>query len=765
MSEFAEVISDTAVSEEEAVTSDISEVSEDPASEESAPEVAEDTVLDGSADIVENTVENITEDITPEDIAPEEALGQGEIETAPGTEPDKKGRFHEVKVLKEKQKKERKPFTFATVTAAFTAFVMFLGRCCVSAGVSVGKHCRLIGAGTAKFLGGVGAGVWRIISICASALVKQITSAAKASYAALAKYSRLISAGVGKALYYIGHSAWTVFAEVFMFVFGLIASFIAAFFGAIFEWIAKKLKQPLYEVWCFIITPFAHAWGFIAHAHIRLKKARKRSFLHAVGSAIASFWHFLGGLGEIARFVFNYAAPVVSIIFLISLIRYASTLQYAISVNYNGSDIGTIENEATFKEAETLIQDKVTFVDNDQPIVVTPTFSVTVINMNEDEKELVNDIDLLSETMIETGEVSVVYAYGFYINDELIGVYSDEDMETIRAALNAKLGRYSLPNAIDVKFEDDIVISEGRFIEDVLTPADSALEIINGSTDVEAYYVVVRGDTISGICQSLGISREEFDYYNPNLAGGISRGDIVTYHYLEPHLNVLTSYYQNYDQVIERTTEYVESSRYEQYCEILLQHGSDGYENVTALITQTNGVETERVITSRTILEEMVPRRFRVGTKENTYLDDTAVIDALGTFCWPLAQDGYISTMPGYRAWDKSNHMALDIAGIPRGTDIYAACDGKVTFAGTHGAYGKLVIIDVGGGYECYYAHCSEIDVKEGDRVEKGDVIAHVGMTGSASGYHLHFEMHYNGSRINPLLALGGTGGHEIRQW
>lgn len=717
--------------------------------------VTEAEASDGSADNIEN--------IVSENAA---AVEEQESEVAEVSETEPVDRFKDVKILKEKPNKLNEPIKLADITAALTAFVMFFGRCCVTAAKTVGEHARFIGAGVARFLGWIGTKVWQMMKKGTASAGKQLSAAARASGDTLAKYSRLISVGVGNVLYYVGHSAWTVLWDAAKFVFDITVSFFVTFFGAIFGWMAKKFKQPLYELWCFILTPIAHVWGAFAHARIRLKKARKRSYAHAIMAALSSLWHFLGGLGEFARFVFNYAAPVVSIIFLISLIRYSSTLQYAISVNYNGSDIATIENEAAFKEAETLIQDKVTFMENDQPILVTPTFSVTVLNMDESEKQTVDDIDELSETILNTGEVSVVYAYGFYINDELIGVYTDEDMESIRSSLNAKLQQYSRPNAVNVTFEDSIVISEGRFTETALTPVDSALELINGATEVEAYYVVVKGDTISGICGELGMTREEFDALNPDLAGGISRGDIVTYHYLEPHLNVLTTYYENYDQVIERTTEYVESTRYEQYCEILLQHGSDGYENVTALITQTNGVETDRTITSRTVYQEMVPRRFRVGTKENTYLKDTDIIDTLGTFCWPLGDEkGYISTMPGWRSWDSSNHIALDIAGIPRGTDIYAACDGVVTFVGTHGAYGKLVIVDVGHGYECYYAHCSEIDVEKGDRVEKGDVIAHVGMTGSASGNHLHFEMHYNGSRINPLPALGGTGGHEIRQY
>lgn len=629
---------------------------------------------------------------------------------------------------------------------------------------SVSSICRAIFVSICSFLSYIGVTTIKAVKKTSSAVSHWTVRTFSASVRCFTDGIKPILRGLFDFLYKIGSCAWGALTAIVTAVYRAIRSFCTAFFGTIFGWVAKKMKQPLYEVWCFILTPFAHAWGYFAHAHIHLKKARKRGFWHAVGSFFTSLWKFFGGVGEFLRFIFNYAAPVISIIFLVSLIRYSSTLQYAISVEYNGNELGTIENEAAYNEAQTLINDKVTFTEDAAPILSTPKFSVTVLNLSENENQPVSDIDTLSEMMIETGEVSIVYAYGLYINDELIGVYSPDEMEKIRTALNDRLNQYNIPNAVNVYFEDDIVISEGRFIESVLVPADGALELINGSKRVEAYYKVKSGDSISGICEELNITREEFDTYNPGLSEGIRAGDFVTYHYLEPNLNVLTTYYEVYDQVIERTTEYVQSSRYEQYCEILLQHGSDGYENVTALITETNGVETDRQIVSRTVLEEMVPRKFRVGTKENTYLEgNTTVIDKLGTFVWPVAdEDCYISSDYGWRSWDSSNHKAIDIAGIPRGTDIYAACDGKVTFSGWYAAYGKLVIIDCGSGYECYYGHCSELLVSVGDRVEKGDVIAEVGMTGSASGNHLHFEMRYHDERINPFLALGGPGGHRF---
>lgn len=701
----------------------------------------------------EKAVEETAE--TAEDVAAEEAVAETAPEAAENIENAEAEA--EPEKPKKREKSEKKSFSFGAVMVA--VIVVLTG-----AFKHVKRCARVVFSGLCSFLSYIGSSAWRILSYAAVAAFFGAIMAAKNVSASLSRHAKLILPALGRFLYYLGHSAWSVLAAIAKAVFSTVFSVLKAVFGTVSGWLSKKFKQPLYDVWCFILTPFAHAYGAVAHAHIRLKKAKKRGFIPALNSALSSFWHFLGGIGEFLRFAFNYVAPVISIIFLISLIRYASTLQYAISVEYNGSEIGTIDSEATAIEAQSLINDKVTFTEDDQPIISTTKFYVTVLNLS-DTDEPINDIDTLSEIMIEGGDVPIVYAYGLYINDDLIGVYAEEDMEIIRSAFNDKINQYTTPDAVDVRFEDDIVILEERFLETSLVSADSALELINGATRVEAYYVVERGDTISKICSKLGITQEEFAADNPLLNDGVSRGDIVTYHYLEPHLNVITTHYEHYGQVIQRVTQYEESSRYEQYCERLVQHGSDGYENVTALIVETNGVETERNIVSRTVLEEMVPRVFRVGTKENTYIgDDTDILETLGTFVWPLARhDGYISSLFGYRSWDSSNHRAVDIAGIPRGTDIYAACDGTVTHSGWFAGYGKLVIIDHGHGYETYYAHCSELLVEVGDKVEKGDIIAEVGATGNASGNHLHFEVRHYDQKIDPLIALGGTGGHEIR--
>lgn len=98
-------------------------------------------------------------------------------------------------------------------------------------------------------------------------------------------------------------------------------------------------------------------------------------------------------------------------------------------------------------------------------------------------------------------------------------------------------------------------------------------------------------------------------------------------------------------------------------------------------------------------------------------------------------------------------HSGLDISNSKREA-IYASSDGFVELSGWRTGYGNTVIINHGNGFKTLYGHSSEIYVKAGDQVKKGQVIAKQGNTGrvrGATGIHLHFEIIKNGVKVNPL--------------
>jgi murein DD-endopeptidase MepM/ murein hydrolase activator NlpD len=99
---------------------------------------------------------------------------------------------------------------------------------------------------------------------------------------------------------------------------------------------------------------------------------------------------------------------------------------------------------------------------------------------------------------------------------------------------------------------------------------------------------------------------------------------------------------------------------------------------------------------------------------------------------------------------DQQVHLGFDLA-VTANVPIVAAQRGVVMHADYLGIYGNCVILDHGLGVQSLYAHLSAIDVKPGDRVEKGQTLGRSGMTGLAGGDHLHFTMLVNGQPVNPV--------------
>jgi len=102
-------------------------------------------------------------------------------------------------------------------------------------------------------------------------------------------------------------------------------------------------------------------------------------------------------------------------------------------------------------------------------------------------------------------------------------------------------------------------------------------------------------------------------------------------------------------------------------------------------------------------------------------------------------------------------HKGIDF-GASMGTPVMAAGSGTVAEAGWKGGYGKFLLIRHGSGYETAYGHLSRFTVAKGAHVRQGQTIAYVGMTGDATGPHLHYEIRINHAQVNPLRVKVATG-------
>ena len=148
----------------------------------------------------------------------------------------------------------------------------------------------------------------------------------------------------------------------------------------------------------------------------------------------------------------------------------------------------------------------------------------------------------------------------------------------------------------------------------------------------------------------------------------------------------------------------------------------------------------ELLETSRRI-EQMIRSQQRARGAETT-----------GALMWPA--DGPITSPFGWRTHPifgtQRYHSGIDI-GADYGDPVVAADGGVVIYSDWMSGYGKVIIVDHGGGISTLYAHNSELVVGEGQRVRKGQQIALAGSTGYSTGPHLHFEVRQGGSPVNPM--------------
>ncbi len=179
--------------------------------------------------------------------------------------------------------------------------------------------------------------------------------------------------------------------------------------------------------------------------------------------------------------------------------------------------------------------------------------------------------------------------------------------------------------------------------------------------------------------------------------------------------------------------------------------GKNGITRKTESVESINGSETARTVLSQEVISEPVTQVITMGTAPvKISAADRANISAAGFIC-PLSKGSY--TVSAYYG-DGRNHKAIDLA-ARKGTAIYAAAAGTVTYSGYDGDYGYNIVIDHGNGMKTRYAHASALYISRGTTVAQGDMIAAVGSTGYSTGNHLHFEVIVNGNRVNPAPYIG----------
>jgi len=151
-------------------------------------------------------------------------------------------------------------------------------------------------------------------------------------------------------------------------------------------------------------------------------------------------------------------------------------------------------------------------------------------------------------------------------------------------------------------------------------------------------------------------------------------------------------------------------------------------------------------------LDQTVGTLSEKSSRLEAYFKDQREVLASTPSIWPLR--GYLSASFGNRpdpfTGVRDFHPGLDIS-VPRGTSVHAPADGVVVFCGTKQGYGNAMVIDHGFGVVTRYGHLEGFNVRPGQRVKRGDVIAFSGNTGRSTAPHLHYEVWVNDQARNPI--------------
>ena len=146
--------------------------------------------------------------------------------------------------------------------------------------------------------------------------------------------------------------------------------------------------------------------------------------------------------------------------------------------------------------------------------------------------------------------------------------------------------------------------------------------------------------------------------------------------------------------------------------------------------------------------------RRRKARRRSRAVKPSEATGALPTFRWPVR--GKVITSYGAKTNGKSND-GINLA-VPEGTPVKAAEDGVVAYSGNElKGYGNLVLVRHSNGYVTAYAHASELMVKRGDTIKRGQIIAKSGQSGEVGSPQLHFEIRKGSSPVDPLQFLNGA--------
>lgn len=540
-----------------------------------------------------------------------------------------------------------------------------------------------------------------------------------------------------------GHDSVKILKSALIFIFKVISGIFKGTARLILE-----ILKGILSILKFIFSPFSRKMKFTSELGKSIKSAKKRGAWSFITEIFKSIFKYLFADEGIVCTAFNYILPIFSIAFLIGIMRYGTSLEYGISVEYNGKNLGIISQESDFDEAAKEVQKRISYVEDNEYIDFSPKFSLKIVS--EDEEYM--STQQLANRMLSESNQELAEAYGVYVEGQFLGAVRNKNK--VSDAMTERLLNFKAEGEVrDMAYSKSIDYVEGIYLTESVITEEEAIRKLTAKNYYNGSYVVQSDDSIISICQKYNMTEEQLKNLNPDIEDKLNVGTVIKVIEAESFIPIQYIRELQTTSFIDYETVEVETSELNIGRSELLVKGQRGEKLNKIEVTYVDGIERARTVISSEVTKEPVVEQIGIGTYSAKPSSPYTVLSGTGQFSWPV-DGGYISDP----FMSDRNHKGMDIA-APSGTDIYAAADGVVVASGWNtGGYGFFVMIDHLDGYETLYAHCSGLYAVEGQTVTRGQLIAAVGTTGDSTGNHCHFEVRYGGSYLNPADFIDTSG-------
>lgn len=352
--------------------------------------------------------------------------------------------------------------------------------------------------------------------------------------------------------------------------------------------------------------------------------------------------------------------------------------------------------------------------------------------------------DQLKDKILEA-DICKANAWAININGEnIVAAATKEQADSI---LQGIISHYQSPGSeiVSSGFKEEVSVLQAAVSVTELSTVENAIPFILTGSKEPKVYTVQNGDTIWDIAVSNGMKTGELIEANPGFdPNRLKIGQELNLFQTNPFVTVQIKEIVSQSEKIDFKTVYETTDTLYKGEIKVKTPGVYGSKDVRTEVTKENGVVVGSAVLESLVASEPQDQVALKGTKS------IATFTGSGTLSSPV---GHVEISSAYGSRGGGRHTGVDLRN-PKGTPIKAADDGVVVYAAYSGSYGNIVKLSHGNGLETWYAHCDTISVSTGQVVSKGQNIATVGITGRATGYHLHFEVRKNGVPQNPMNYL-----------